>query len=102
MVSNKLQDWKDAYRIPLKENTNERTRHLEVGERAFVGAKTGLHRDVKAGSRVFGYPQREEWVWQRTSAALSRLPGLIKRVRDLERKLGLRVSERGHEPDDGE
>ena len=76
--------------------------HLEVGERAFVGAKTGLHRDVKAGSRVFGYPQREEWVWQRTSAALSRLPGLIKRVRDLERKLGLRVSERGHEPDDGE
>ncbi len=74
--------------------------HLEVGERAFVGAKTGLHRDVKAGTRVFGYPQREEWAWQRTTAALSRLPGLLKRVRDLERKLGLRVSERVREPGD--
>ena len=74
--------------------------HLEIGEGAFVGAKTGLHRDVKAGSRVFGYPQREEWAWQRTTAALSRLPGLLQRVRDLERKLGLRAASRGREPGD--
>ena len=30
--------------------------HLKVGEGAFVGTRTGLHRDVPAGSRVGGSP----------------------------------------------
>lgn len=64
--------------------------HLKVGDGAFVGTRTGLHRDVPAGSRVWGSPQMEERLWHRSSAALRRLPDVLKRLRALERKLGLR------------
>ena len=71
--------------------------HLRVGDGAFVGTRTGLHRDVPAGSRVWGSPQMEERLWHRSSAALRRLPEVLRRVRALERKLGLR---RGSDSED--
>ena len=71
--------------------------HLRVGDGAFVGTRTGLHRDVPAGSRVWGSPQMEERLWHRSSAALRRLPDVLRRVRALERKLGLR---RGSDSED--
>jgi UDP-3-O-[3-hydroxymyristoyl] glucosamine N-acyltransferase len=58
--------------------------HLRIGDGAFIGARAGLHRDVPAGARVFGAPQMEERAWHRVSAALKRLPELIRRVRRLE------------------
>jgi len=61
--------------------------HLKIGEGAFVAARTGLHRDVPAGGRVYGSPQMEEKSWHRVSAALKRLPDLLRRVRRLESKL---------------
>jgi UDP-3-O-[3-hydroxymyristoyl] glucosamine N-acyltransferase len=63
---------------------------LEIGERAFVGARSGLHRDVKPGARVFGSPAQEERAWHRQLAALRYLPGALRRLRAIERKLGLR------------
>ena len=64
--------------------------HLKIGERAFVGARAGLHRDVADGARVWGAPQMEEHRWHRVVAALSRLPDALRRLRAVERKLGLR------------
>ena len=64
--------------------------HLTVGDGAFVGPRTGLHRDVAAGARVWGSPQMDEREWHRSSAVVRRLPGLMRRIRALERKLGLR------------
>jgi UDP-3-O-[3-hydroxymyristoyl] glucosamine N-acyltransferase len=61
--------------------------HVTIGERAYVGPKTGVHGDVAAGERVMGYPHRELRAFQRVFAALGRLPGLIARVRALERRL---------------
>jgi UDP-3-O-[3-hydroxymyristoyl] glucosamine N-acyltransferase len=61
--------------------------HLRIGAGAFVGARAGLHRDVPDGARVFGAPQMEERTWHRVSAALGRLPDLLRRVRRLERVL---------------
>ena len=58
-----------------------------VGENALVGPKTGVHKDVAGGTTVFGYPQRPERSWHRESAALGRLPELLRRVRALERRL---------------
>jgi UDP-3-O-[3-hydroxymyristoyl] glucosamine N-acyltransferase len=63
--------------------------HLTIGERAFVGAKCGVSKDVPAGARVWGTPHREERTWHRISAALPRLPDLMRRVRVLERRLGI-------------
>jgi UDP-3-O-[3-hydroxymyristoyl] glucosamine N-acyltransferase len=66
--------------------------HLHVGARAFVGARAGLHRDVPEGARVWGSPQMEERAWHRVVAALARLPDALRRLRAVERKLGLRGS----------
>ncbi len=64
--------------------------HLRIGERAFVGARAGLHKDVADGGRVWGAPQMEEHRWHKVVAALSRLPDALRRLRVVERKLGLR------------
>jgi len=67
--------------------------HLTVGADAFVGAGTGLHKDVPAGSRVYGFPQQSERAWHRTVAALSRLPDWVRRLRALESALGKSAQE---------
>jgi UDP-3-O-[3-hydroxymyristoyl] glucosamine N-acyltransferase len=64
--------------------------HLSVGDGAFVAARAGLHKDVPAGVRVYGAPQMEARGWHRSMAVFSRLPALLRRVRAIERVLGLR------------
>lgn len=77
--------------------------HLTIGEGAFVGAKCGVSKDIPAGARVWGIPHREERSWHRISAALPRLPDLIRRVRVLERRFGIGNGEDGSdsEPEGG-
>ncbi len=62
--------------------------HLRVGDNAFVGARAGLHKDVQDGARVWGSPQLEERQWHKAMAALVRLPGVLRRLRALERAIG--------------
>jgi UDP-3-O-[3-hydroxymyristoyl] glucosamine N-acyltransferase len=64
--------------------------HLQIGDGAFVGARTGIIHDVPAGRRSFGFPAMEERRWHRTMAALARLPEALRRLRAVERHLGLR------------
>jgi len=61
--------------------------HLTIGAGAVVGPQAGVHKDVPAGVRVMGSPQREEKRFHRMTAALTRLPELLQRVRALERRL---------------
>jgi UDP-3-O-[3-hydroxymyristoyl] glucosamine N-acyltransferase len=60
--------------------------HLRVGPDAVVGARCGVHKDVAPGAHVHGYPQRDSRAWRRESAALARLPELLRRVRRLEKR----------------
>ncbi len=62
----------------------------KVGERAFIAARGGVTRDVEPGARIGGFPQLEFRRFNRVTASLLRLPELVKRVRAIERKLGLR------------
>jgi UDP-3-O-[3-hydroxymyristoyl] glucosamine N-acyltransferase len=62
--------------------------HIEIADRAIATAQTGIAHDVAAGAVVSGSPALPNKEWLRASVALSRLPELIKRVRELERKLG--------------
>jgi UDP-3-O-[3-hydroxymyristoyl] glucosamine N-acyltransferase len=55
--------------------------HLTIGAGALVGAQAGVTRDVAPNARVFGLPAREGRAWHKESAALKRLPELLKRVR---------------------
>lgn len=63
--------------------------HLEIGSRAFLAARAGLHKSVPDNARVYGTPQMEERSWHRAMAALKRLPEVLKRLRAVERKLGI-------------
>jgi UDP-3-O-[3-hydroxymyristoyl] glucosamine N-acyltransferase len=62
--------------------------HLHIGDGAIATAQTGIANDVPAGSMVSGYPAIENREWLKVSAALNRLPDLVKRVRELQAELG--------------
>jgi UDP-3-O-[3-hydroxymyristoyl] glucosamine N-acyltransferase len=64
--------------------------HVTIGEGAFVGPQCGVHKDVPPRTRVLGSPQRPERTYHRLMAALTRLPALLRRVRTIEARLGLR------------
>jgi UDP-3-O-[3-hydroxymyristoyl] glucosamine N-acyltransferase len=66
------------------------TGHLRIGARAFLGGRSAVHKDVPPGARLFGTPAMPERSWHRTMAALARLPDALRRLRAVERALGLR------------
>jgi len=61
--------------------------HLELGDGVQVGAQSGVSRSVEAGKTVFGSPARNFMKATRIEASIARLPELIKKVRDLEKKI---------------
>ena len=67
------------------------TGHLRVGERAFLGGRAAVHKDVPAGVHVWGAPAMEQRAWHKSMAALGRLPEALRRLRAIERVLGLRT-----------
>lgn len=64
--------------------------HLTIGDGTQVAAKTGINGDLPGG-RVFGsqVPPMEARHWRRVSASVQRLPDLFRRVRGIERRLGV-------------
>jgi UDP-3-O-[3-hydroxymyristoyl] glucosamine N-acyltransferase len=61
--------------------------HLKLGNQVIVGAQAGVMRDVPDEGRVWGYPAGPEKEVKRQVIAVTQLPELIKRVRELEKKL---------------
>jgi len=61
--------------------------HLTIGDGAVLTAKSGLSGDVPAGAMYSGYPSIDNRMWLKNSAALNRLPELLKRVRELEEEI---------------
>ncbi len=72
--------------------------HVRIGDRAFVGPQSGVRGDVAEGERVMGSPHRELGAFRRTWGALALLPSLLRRVRVLERRLGIRSGGDPEEP----
>jgi UDP-3-O-[3-hydroxymyristoyl] glucosamine N-acyltransferase len=61
--------------------------HLTVGDNVIVTAQSGLPRDVASNQIRSGSPAVDNKLWLKYTAALSRLPDLQKRVRDLESEI---------------
>jgi len=61
--------------------------HLKIGNQVTVAAQSGVMRDMKDGERVFGSPAVEDRQAKRQIVSMQQLPDLIRRVRDLEKKL---------------
>jgi UDP-3-O-[3-hydroxymyristoyl] glucosamine N-acyltransferase len=60
--------------------------HLSIGDGAVATAQTGIPGDVEAGAVVSGYPAMDNREWLRMVAAEKRLPEMMKRVKELEKK----------------
>jgi UDP-3-O-[3-hydroxymyristoyl] glucosamine N-acyltransferase len=63
--------------------------HISIGEGSLVGANAAVTSDLPPGSQVLGVPAIERRLWGRVTVAWKRLPDLIKRVRRIEKKLGM-------------
>ncbi len=64
--------------------------HLKIGDGAVIAAQSGVMHDVPAGEKWFGYPAQPDKQYKRQLIALYKLPELLKRVAELEKKLGVK------------
>jgi UDP-3-O-[3-hydroxymyristoyl] glucosamine N-acyltransferase len=63
--------------------------HLTIGDGAMVAGGTGVINSIAPGSTVAGYPHQEISSWRRVTAALRKLPDLMRRVGRLESAAGI-------------
>ena len=61
--------------------------HLKIGDRAVVAAQSGVGDDIPAGEKWLGSVAQPSIVAKRQMFALRKLPQLLKRVAELEKKL---------------
>jgi UDP-3-O-[3-hydroxymyristoyl] glucosamine N-acyltransferase len=61
--------------------------HLEVGDNAVITAQSGTSHDIPPGAVMSGSPAFENSAWLRSVAAFSKLPNLVRKVRDLEARV---------------
>lgn len=64
--------------------------HAKIGDRVMVVAQSGIPHDVADDSVIGGTPAMDIRAWRRLSAIQPRLPEMVRRIRALEARLGLR------------
>ena len=62
--------------------------HLKIGNQVTVAAQSGVMHNIPDGEKWFGYPAQPDKDIKRQVIALRKLPELLKRVAELEKKLG--------------
>ena len=62
--------------------------HLKIGNQVTVGAQSGVMTDIPDGEKWLGAPAQPDRQAKRMMLAMMQLPDLIKRVAELEKKLG--------------
>jgi len=63
------------------------TEHVTIGSNTIVAAKAGVTKDTGSGLFVSGFPARLHSKQKRAKAIANHLPQLVKRIRELEKKL---------------
>jgi len=64
--------------------------HVTIGDHVVVMAQSGIEdKEVPSGKILFGTPARDFMEQKRILAAQTRLPELIKRVGEIEKRLGI-------------
>jgi len=61
--------------------------HLNLGNQIMIGAKSGVMRDIPDGGKVLGIPAAPDKQAKRQMIALTQLPELIRRIRELEKQV---------------
>jgi UDP-3-O-[3-hydroxymyristoyl] glucosamine N-acyltransferase len=63
--------------------------HLKIGNRVTIAAQAGVMNDIADGEKWLGSPAQPDRQVKRQMIAITHLPGLLKRVAELEKKLGV-------------
>jgi UDP-3-O-[3-hydroxymyristoyl] glucosamine N-acyltransferase len=61
--------------------------HLRIGDKVIVAAQSGVMHDIPDGGKWLGSPAQPDREAKRQIIALHQLPGLIRRVQELEKRL---------------
>lgn len=61
--------------------------HVNIGQGAVILARSGVPGDVPAGAHMFGSPAKEKKVAYKEQFAISKLPELMKKVKELEEEI---------------
>lgn len=61
--------------------------HITIGDNCVFAARTAPINDIPDNSFCAGFPARPHREWLRSEAAVSRLPDLVKKIRELEKRL---------------
>jgi UDP-3-O-[3-hydroxymyristoyl] glucosamine N-acyltransferase len=72
--------------------------HLKIGNRVSIAAQSGVMHNIPDGEKWFGYPAQPDRQAKRQMIALQQLPDLLKRVAELEKKLGVSSSSATQKP----
>lgn len=62
--------------------------HLQIGSRVTIAAQSGVMNDIPDGEKWLGTPAQPDRQMKRVYLALQRLPELLRRVSELEKRLG--------------
>jgi UDP-3-O-[3-hydroxymyristoyl] glucosamine N-acyltransferase len=68
--------------------------HLTIHDNATIYAQSGIGGDVPAGAVMSGSPAFEAREWLRAITAFPKLPEILKRLREIERRIGSGPGER--------
>jgi UDP-3-O-[3-hydroxymyristoyl] glucosamine N-acyltransferase len=71
--------------------------HLKIGSQAVIAAQSGIMHDIPDGEKWWGTPAQPDREMKRQIIAQRQLPGLLKRVTELEKKLGVKSKRGGAE-----
>lgn len=61
--------------------------HIHIGGNSVYAARSGVIHDMPEGVFCAGFPSQSHQEWLRTQAALKKLPELLKRIKELEKKV---------------
>ncbi|MBK8815726.1 MAG: UDP-3-O-(3-hydroxymyristoyl)glucosamine N-acyltransferase [Methylococcaceae bacterium] len=61
--------------------------HVNIGQGAVVMARSGVAGNIEAGAHVFGSPAKDKKTAYKEQIALSKLPELIKKIKEIEERL---------------
>ncbi|MEJ0090529.1 MAG: UDP-3-O-(3-hydroxymyristoyl)glucosamine N-acyltransferase [Limisphaerales bacterium] len=67
--------------------------HLKLGNQVTIGAQAGVMTDVPDGAKWLGAPAQPDKQVKRQVIAIQRLPDLLRRVAEFERKFGVKLGE---------
>ena len=70
--------------------------HLKIGSQVAVAAQSGVMNDIPDGEKWFGSPARPDREVKRQIVANRQLPDLLKRLGEIEKKLGLGKKPKGN------